>query len=384
MDRYLQDLLESGTPTGRMPLQGIDTPVRAPIPQQDPNSFAAPTRTKAAQNVLRTALGLNTPGSFTQKAMELLSGLQELNDPAGGVGPSKAILAGVKASGAPLEDILRARMFGKGLNEPSQNLWKTQKVAFGKEGNPRWEIPDTASKLSLREFNQSEAFPEYWHYKTLRSNRPTMGDILYHPDLYKAYPEIADYPVKGVGLNWTISGAFNPEEKIFHISGGRPKDIQSVLLHEAQHAVQNLEGFPQGAASHKWLSPTHSKDVYELGKLINQFIDRNPYDIVAAYRKSKKGWDAPTAGVDWDQGSKSIMQEIHNSNDPQTLLSLIHKLTKYHQAERIASKKYQRTPGEVEARNVQARFENPELMNFAPVITEDVPRPLQRLEYSNR
>lgn len=309
MDQYLQDLLQSGTPTGRMPLQGIDTPVRAPIPQQDPNSFAAPTRTKAAQNVLRTVLGLNDPGSFSSRVMDVLGQLQEVNDPRG-AGPSKAIFLGTK--GAQRLGGETYKRFLEGEAEANKgashyDLWKNFRYAQDAYGQGRTEIPDPKGYLKDTDFLGS------------------LRDIISHPTLFAAYPELEKIPsIIGRGeargeLYTTGWGPTRQSPASIRVHSDDLAARESILTHELQHAVQAYEGTPL----------FHYKE-------LSNFPGVPPNILEELAKKLRK------------QGISS------NLYSP-----------------------YYRQVHEVEARNAAARQENPDLRAFYPAITEDISRNYQ-------
>ena len=92
-----------------------------------------------------------------------------------------------------------------------------------------------------------------------------LGDVLDHPELYAAYPEMKNVTVKfrqgmtnaGEEIKGQSYGGvkFGPEagNKYFpgsiHVNPGKhegPGDIKNTLLHEAQHEIQAIEGWKRG------------------------------------------------------------------------------------------------------------------------------------------
>ena len=73
----------------------------------------------------------------------------------------------------------------------------------------------------------------------------TLGEVLDHPTLYQAYPELAEYKLR-ILPEGAEGGFFDPTNKAIEI-GGRDKELlESSLLHEVQHGVQRLEDFAIG------------------------------------------------------------------------------------------------------------------------------------------
>lgn len=91
----------------------------------------------------------------------------------------------------------------------------------------RQEIPDIGAKL-----------------RDMSIGEKPLKDVLDHPGLFKAYPELQNLPVEVANMDRTIGGAFNP---IYGITLNRegPGPL-STLLHEVQHAIQHREGFARG------------------------------------------------------------------------------------------------------------------------------------------
>jgi hypothetical protein len=72
-----------------------------------------------------------------------------------------------------------------------------------------------------------------------------MADALDHPELYKAYPELADMRVLG---NAGATSAFKPADNIFELGTTGYKDLRSPLLHEVQHKIQEVERWGKGGS----------------------------------------------------------------------------------------------------------------------------------------
>lgn len=74
-----------------------------------------------------------------------------------------------------------------------------------------------------------------------------LGDILDHPDVYKAYPDLANMPVT-LKSNATgkSTGAFYPDVNRISYDAKNPEAAKSGLLHEMQHVIQQREGWASG------------------------------------------------------------------------------------------------------------------------------------------
>lgn len=85
----------------------------------------------------------------------------------------------------------------------------------------------------------------------------TLEDFIDAPELFKAYPEVRDIKVEYTDLNNEFSGMWNHDDTIFleedyikrmsyYGKARLERELRSVLLHEIQHAIQELEGFAEG------------------------------------------------------------------------------------------------------------------------------------------
>lgn len=110
------------------------------------------------------------------------------------------------------------------------------------------------------------------HYKVKDKEAKQLGDLISHPYLFKAYPDMSDMKIKRVKGEGTDSwiASMNPKDNSITLNTDWTNQLSddalsSVLLHEAQHGVQRREGFSMGA----------SNKVYN--KLKKQFEDNPDY-----------------------------------------------------------------------------------------------------------
>lgn len=92
------------------------------------------------------------------------------------------------------------------------------------------------------------------------ANRPlSLSDVLDHPELFRAYPGMANMKVEMVPMDRLSLGSYNLETDTITLNGQPTqrkllKEQVSTLLHEVQHAIQQREGFARGGnpQSMKW------------------------------------------------------------------------------------------------------------------------------------
>ena len=135
--------------------------------------------------------------------------------------------AGEKAITANVGKLGQAKaMLEKGANEVE--IW--QKTGWFKDKDEAWkfEIGDSKARLNPN-FKSGEK----------------LGELLEHEELFKAYPELKDISVKKINDEGGEKlGYYDPRKKEIALSDLGDK---STLMHEVQHAIQEIEGFAKGS-----------------------------------------------------------------------------------------------------------------------------------------
>lgn len=153
-------------------------------------------------------------------------------------GPAKAMFLGVMAKGADKAALRKAKgMFAKGGNE--WDIWQQTGWAKGAEGKWRFEINDRPMQTK----------------KLYGMDGETLSDAIDHPKLFEAYPQLANYEVM-LGHD-RGGGQFRPSDKLFIVPpASHDHADRSVLAHEVQHAIQEIEGFARGGQG-GWSNPNY-------------------------------------------------------------------------------------------------------------------------------
>ena len=103
-----------------------------------------------------------------------------------------------------------------------------------------------------------------------------LSDVLDHPELMDAYPMLNDLKVTRSNILYDKGdegGFFSPSEGAIYISPKMSnKDAKSVLLHEAQHAVQFLEGFAFGGTPESALKSIPDPVLFKGAKQYTKFM----------------------------------------------------------------------------------------------------------------
>lgn len=311
-------------------------------------------------------------GNYGEAAENLVGG------PGGGMLESMFIGAGAK--NAP-SLFLKPAMEDLNAGVPKKKVWEDWGWFAGKDGAMKTEISDRTADLNMdagewpRRVQGAPFKPkEEARLPTAGGNYDpgqlgldmatpplsapnNFGTLFKHDNLFEAYPEVglADYQARSAAPGQYSGVYYKPDEDSPHgtikATGPRPtpegfkkepKDVVGVSLHEAQHAIQDIEGWGRGG------NPQESG-------LRNQGLSMKLRARDELKQMEEDGVDAA---------------------DP-----------RYQQLVRIASTRetsggnevpylgYLSLAGETEARNVQTRrdFTGPERRAKAPWETEDIP-----------
>lgn len=235
----------------------------------------------------------------------------------------------------------------------------------GLDGKWRFEIDDSR----MRYLN-----PE------LRNGETTLGELIEHDELFEAYPKLKDYKVKLVpGEKSTFfrrAKTIHYSEELFENGDFAPakegrKSGKALVIHEIQHAIQELEGFKNGAAIasireelEKKYKEEHAEAKAKTKKLI-QKIYKDHGELAAEeaiyYVELQREYYGKKA-------SKEVIADINESAEQLNLLGLdvsvssavqeeFDILNKLATVEEEATQKYYDTTGEIEAYDVGERVD---------------------------
>lgn len=264
----------------------------------------------------------------------------------------------------------------------------------GKDGQWRYEIPDadvdvlSPIRARLKEMRDSWKMDEVPKFK--------LGELLGEGnDLFKYYPELKDMEVRlDASMQEGTAGSYgedgieiNPLEIArFSDPDLSNENVYGILLHEVQHAIQDIEGFARGGNLHtstteegiKAIIDKKERQIFDLRKewLANRKILGNPEELKVAAELEGKS-------------EKEVKDQLLNTTDQQAVVLDTIRL----QIERLkhtnapsmtdARDLYNRLAGEVESRNVETRMKMTpeERRNSLASETEDVPRRDQAVIY---
>lgn len=150
----------------------------------------------------------------------------------------KGIIAGKLAQKAPQKlsdnrlDILE-RTPDKAIE---QELFREKGSFLGEDGERKFEIDTSPAQVDMGEVSMMVAY----------GSNKNLDQILNFPELYENYPQLADVTVEPGSGDFTAQYYPIKNKIIFNPSELNPRDkvgFTSAILHETQHAVQNIEDY---------------------------------------------------------------------------------------------------------------------------------------------
>ena len=169
----------------------------------------------------------------------------------------KYSFAGQNAKSANLQTLREAQEMQK-AGADMESIRKATGWHLGMEGKWRFEIDDSGMRLRT----DAADIP----------NSATLGELVDAPELFEAYPQLKDVRFVFADLEDGERGYFNSGDNTIVLSEelrGAPEDT---LVHEIQHAIQDVEGFASGASPEYW-----AWREYENGDLVTERLQRE-YD----------------------------------------------------------------------------------------------------------
>lgn len=154
--------------------------------------------------------------------------------------PARFSYAGRNANGANLESLREAQAMQE-AGADMESIRKATGWHEGMDGKWRFEIND--SRMQLR--TNAADIPNY----------TTLGELVDAPELFEAYPDMADLSVTFHTLEDGQNGGYSRKFDSIELSRdlkNRPETLLNSLIHEVQHAIQSREGFASGANPAYW------------------------------------------------------------------------------------------------------------------------------------
>ena len=186
-------------------------------------------------------------------------------------------------AGFSTENFIKAKQGFEWERRSGEDVWKETGWFQGKDGKWRFEIEDLPATYNpefvyrAKEGNISAGRTP--GSKVEAGNAFLLGELLDHPVLYRAYPDLSSLPVVIVKeLPGGVNAVYNPAMGIIlteQIAKNR-REGKRTLLHEIQHYVQEQEGFLGGGSSKD--IPLSARMLYE-NQLPGRGILQSPFEF---------------------------------------------------------------------------------------------------------
>lgn len=298
---------------------------------------------------------------------------------------------GTQAQGSDEHALARAKQL---LAAGKDNESVRRDTGWFKGADEKWrfEIDDSNAKLKKPFPHNAAPFGDvFWGvFKNRLQNGMLglrLGDILDHPSLFAAYPQLANLAIStqpGTGASYLPGSAVSPrsieigEEVPMH-------EVVSCMLHEIQHGIQTIEGFATGGSPRMASLPTNEAFAQQINAKFHRRQDEaKQSDEYRAFIEAHIGaFSGETrfvpgrnsrqrdlaaeeaANAAWDKFIQPIETERREQID---------RFLKLSPGLRDKYGVYAHLAGEVEARNVQARMAltDNDRRTISPEATADV------------
>lgn len=244
---------------------------------------------------------------------------------------------------------------------------KTIKAATGWErgadGKWRYEVGDVI-------------LPDEWLNRNLKVDDSgtgafsgTMADVV-PADLLTAYPALKDVPVTiRISPSSGRAGAYSSDG--IEISAPSSRDVNSLLNHEIQHAIQEQEGFARGG------SPAEMRDM-AIAKVQERLASLDRGDDIRMLMEMEDGTFFDEVPADLRPIFQEKLEELRQTITPEEVAQYRELAAgmDYESVSEAAFDLYRQLMGEIEARNVQTRMgmTMEERLSSLASETEDVAR----------
>jgi hypothetical protein len=142
-----------------------------------------------------------------------------------------------------------AKMLKKGILE--EDVWKATGTTKGLENAFRQEISDAPAFLK-----GGGTFQDIVEKRmsALGVTTPTVEEIMRHPQLFEAYPQLKGIQVQYLPKGDSGKASYSPLEGIIKVNRDLDSNTAtSSMLHELQHGIQEIEGWNKGADANYFL-----------------------------------------------------------------------------------------------------------------------------------
>ncbi|HCI1801894.1 TPA: PLxRFG domain-containing protein [Pseudomonas aeruginosa] len=147
------------------------------------------------------------------------------------------------------------------------------------DGKWRFEISDHQASIAVAG-ETAGAIINMAHLNAINEerSRPTVGDVLSHPQLFAAYPDLQRIPVSVMPEGGTALARLRrlATGNQIEVQANMPRtEVASAILHELQHAIQIREGFAMGGSARAFVSDFDKTGAATYRRLAGEVEARN-------------------------------------------------------------------------------------------------------------
>ncbi len=182
----------------------------------------------------------------------------------------------------------------------------------------------------------------------------TLGELIHHPALFEAYPQLKDIKVYFDDIE--PRGAYNPVFNEITLQKKLKLDkskLAKTLVHEIQHAVQEIEGFAGGASTSYWEAVYRDEYITLEGMKKNldmwlkdigftEYVQKSMQQVISKEKTMAQHWE----------DLESFKQ---NSRYAREIASCENAIEEFKKTLPDPADLYERTAGEIEARDAALR-----------------------------
>lgn len=255
----------------------------------------------------------------------------------------------------------------------------------GADGKWRYEMPDAKIK-DMKDIGGGHIVKRY--EDDMLWNGGKLSNVIDAPGLFEAYPQLKDVRIDTDAImnDMPSNGNYNAKTNTITIHADELKYMNSILNHEIQHAIQDIEGFGKGgspeqmekefkAAQDEWKARAYAHELEEKAKEMGG--EYNQSEVEKALVEEYKDLDMSDELPDKETRIKGFNYFARGYADR----SMDDAIKRFRLNESTRSdfdsyKEYLKLAGEVESRNVEKRLgmTDEERRNSLAEETEDVNR----------
>ena len=234
-----------------------------------------------------------------------------------------------------------------------------------------WKYETFDDKLKIEETEPTKILEELFAKQEAKGSMLKVSDIV-SDELARAYPQLQDIRVELSGADDTsvayyhnkgLAGKIINVANFYNYDGASLGTPQSIILHEIQHSIQDIEGFSSGASA-------------ILFNFASNIIDkRGVYDIFKNIKKANNAISVINSNPLSFRDKQYLSTLYNNLGNFSKFISVVNLFRDWNNTT-TDYEKYRRVIGEVEARNVQERLNLTKEQRESTLLlyTEDISR----------